>query len=158
MFKTTIKVIGGIARGAKKHTICYLAGMLLLALFPVCSVLLIKNLVNHVMDLVQGGQPYIKFLWGVGLLSVVELLTQITKYSNSYMEQRLKAELYCGFSDKLLEKYMSVEFSCFEEERSRNIIHHVGSAPQESLLEYFMTFFSLVADFIEIFIDRFMKE
>ena len=75
MIKTTIKVIGGIARGAKKHTICYLAGMLLLALFPVCSVLLIKNLVNHVMDLVQGGQPYIKFLWGVGLLSVVELLT-----------------------------------------------------------------------------------
>ncbi len=151
MIKTTIKVIGGIARGAKKHTICYLAGMLLLALFPVCSVLLIKNLVNHVMDLAQGGQPYIKFLWGVGLLSVVELLTQITKYSNSYMEQRLKAELYCGFSDKLLEKYVSVEFSCFEEERSRNIIHHVGSAPQESLLEYFMTFFSLVADFIEIF-------
>lgn len=55
MIKTTIKVIGGIARGAKKHTICYLAGMLLLALFPVCSVLLIKNLVNHVMDLAQGG-------------------------------------------------------------------------------------------------------
>ena len=44
-----------------------------------------------------------------------------------------------------------MEFSCFEEEHSRNIIHHVGSAPQEALLEYFMTFFSLVADFIEIF-------
>ncbi len=151
MFKTTIKVIGGIARSAKKHTICYLAGMILFALFPVCSVLLIKNLVNHVMDLAQGSQLYIKFFWGVGLLFVVELLAQITKYSDSYREQRLKAELYCGFSDKLLEKYVSVEFSCFEEEHSRNIIHHVGSAPQEALLEYFMTFFSLVADFIEIF-------
>ncbi|HBA51086.1 MAG TPA: hypothetical protein DCZ91_25455 [Lachnospiraceae bacterium] len=151
MIKTTIKVIGGIARGTKKHTICYLAGMILLAIFPVCSVLLIKNMVNYVMELAQGGQPYIKFFFGVGLLFVAELLVQITKYSNSYREQRLKEELYCGFSDKLLEKYVSVEFSCFEEERSRNIIHHVGSAPQESLLEYFMTFFSLAGDFIEIF-------
>ena len=65
MIKTTIKVIGGIARGAKKHTICYLAGMLLLALFPVCSVLLIKNLVNHVMDLVQGGSLTSNFFGGL---------------------------------------------------------------------------------------------
>ncbi len=151
MIKTTIKVIVGIASTAKKQTICFLIGMIMIALFPVCSVFIIKNFVSQAMVLTQSEQPYIKFLFWVGLFFLVEILTQITRYSNLYREQRLKIGLYQGFSDRLLEKYVSVEFSCFEIGSSRNIIHHVGSSPQESLLEYFKTFFSLVADFIETF-------
>ena len=149
MIKTTVKVIAGIAGISKKQTFCFLAGMILIALFPICSVFIIKNLVNQVMAPAQSGQPHINFLFWAGLFFVVELLAQVTKYSNLYREQKLKAELYHGFSDKLLEKYVSVEFSCFESRHSRDIIHHVGNAPQESLLEYFKAFFSLAADFIE---------
>lgn len=151
MMKTAIKVVAGIAGTAKKQTVCFLTGMIMTALFPVCSVLLIKNLVNQAMILTQSKQPCIQSLFWVGLLFVVEILMQVTRYSNSYWEQRLKKELYHGFSDKLLEKYVSVEFSCFESAHSRDIIHHVGNAPQESLLEYFKTIFSLAADFVETF-------
>ncbi|MCI9665124.1 MAG: hypothetical protein HFI46_14875 [Lachnospiraceae bacterium] len=114
MMKTAIKVVAGIAGTAKKQTVCFLTGMIMTALFPVCSVLLIKNLVNQAMILTQSKQPCIQSLFWVGLLFVVEILMQVTRYSNSYWEQRLKKELYHGFSDKLLEKYVSVEFSCFE--------------------------------------------
>lgn len=147
MIKTTIKVIVGIADIAKKQTVCFMAGMIMMALFPICSVLIMKNLVNQAM----GEQPYVKFLFWVGMFFAVELLAQITKYSNSCREQEIKKKLYQGFSDQLLEKYVSVEFSCFESSSSRDFIHHVGSAPQESLLEYFRTFFSLMANLVETF-------
>ena len=149
--KTTVKVIMEIAGIAKKQMVYFLTGMILIGLFPVFSVFLIKNLVNQVMVLTQSGQPYVKFLFWMGLFFVVELLTQIIKYSNLYREQRLKTELYQEFSDRLLDKYVSMEFSCFESNSSKNIIHHVGSAPQESLLEYFKMIFSLAANFIETF-------
>ncbi len=151
MIKAMIKVIVGITGTAKKQTVCMLAGMILTALFPVCSILIIKNLVNQATVLLRGEQPYAGFLFWGGLLFVVELLIQITKYSNACREQEIKKELYRGFSDKLLEKYVSTEFSCFENSSSQNIIHHVGSAPQESLLQYFKAFFSLAADLIETF-------
>lgn len=151
MIKTTIKVIVGIADIAKKQTVCFMAGMIMMALFPICSVLIMKNLVNQAVVLARGEQPYVKFLFWVGMFFAVELLAQITKYSNSCREQEIKKKLYQGFSDQLLEKYVSVEFSCFESSSSRDIIHHVGSAPQESLLEYFRTFFSLMANLVETF-------
>ena len=89
MMKTTIKVLVEIAGTAKRQTICFLAGMIMIALFPVCSVFIIKNLTNQTMALTQSEQPYIRFLFWAGLFFLVELLTQVTKYSNLYREQRL---------------------------------------------------------------------
>ena len=143
MVSATIRVIKSIFTYSKRQAIRFLIGSLFAALISPFVLYLTQNVINTALAVLKQVQAKSEFFFWIAALVLAEFLVQFLKYRNACSAQELKMELYRDFSDRLLEKYMSMDFACFESGRARDIMQHVGNAPQELLLQYFTTALSL---------------
>lgn len=145
MIQTSINIIKRIFRFAYKEAAVFLIGTLISAAVAPMLILVNEQIINSAIDFISSKALYISIFNWVILFALLQIVSHCIIYFNERNSQKLRKRLYGEYSDLLIKKYLSLDFSFFENSKARDIINHVGNAPQELLLEYFKTVIGIIS-------------
>lgn len=126
----------------KKIVFTKLLLMVLLSCLSPAVLYLTQNLIDSVGNLQ-------KMVQCVVVTAILLLLNPLLNYISRLMDIRLRANMFGSFSDRLLEQYVGIPYACFESKEYQDIMARISDAPQEKLIDIFLTTMSLLSNLIQ---------
>lgn len=120
------------------------------------SLVFTQNLINSLTAFMRGEARLFRFvLWAV-LLILSMFLISGTGFMDQLQNIHMKRQLDRNLSPRIIEKYRRIEYSCFEDRKTQDILERAGHSPQDLVLNTFMDLMSLLSAFIRVFGTMFM--
>ena len=122
--------------------------ILVMSLKPALSVLILEKLIDNIQLLIHHEHNLVWF-W-MFLLIVLSILYSVVISMESYISILLEKKLNETFSEQILEKYLKIQFQCFENPKIQDMINKVGSQPQNIFLTLFFQITNIISMVISI--------
>lgn len=124
--------------------------MLLQGFLPIITLIYIEKLINNTL-LFLNGQPFNQeAAVSICIVGVCLILEAASEYINTSLYILLQKQLAKTMNPILLNKFMSVHFSCLEDRKLYDTIHCMSNAPQENILQLFIHLVDLLSRMISL--------
>lgn len=129
-----IKLVFSCSPGA---VLCKLLGSAAVAVLAPVSIWLTQNLVDSVL---AGGGSLEDFrIWGwAAALLVAMFFSASGSRVEALLDIVLKRKLCCAITDRMIEKHHKIEYACYENKETFDIISRMGNSPERILLDAFL--------------------
>lgn len=131
---TAIKLVFSCSPGA---VLCKLLGSAAVAVLAPVSIWLTQNLVDSV--LAGGGSMEDFRIWGwAAALLVAMFFSASGSRAEALLDIVLKRKLCCAITDRMIEKHHKIEYACYENKETFDVISRMGNSPERILLDAFL--------------------
>lgn len=145
MLQLSFHALQTVFRFAKKQAWAFLLCTVGAALLAPALLGATQRLTDAAIVGLGGGAWRPLVVWG-GCTAAIELARLLLEQGGQRLTLRLKRALYAGYTDRLLQRYLRLEYGVYESEAGRDILQRVGNAPQEKLLAQFQLLLALAQD------------
>lgn len=156
MVKYTLRSIQIMWKYARGAVVFKIFQVIFVSAMTPLSLVFTQNLINSLTAFMRGEARLFRFvLWAVLLIFSMFLISG-TGFMDQLQNIHMKRQLDRNLSPRIIEKYRRIEYSCFEDRKTQDILERAGHSPQDLVLNTFMDLMSLLSAFIRVFGTMFM--
>jgi ABC-type multidrug transport system fused ATPase/permease subunit len=124
--------------------------MLLQGILPVVILMLIERIINGIISYLNGKQPLWEVAVSVAGMAICLLLETASQFVNTHLYILLQRKMNDAVNPILLNKFMSIDYSYFENRKMFDTIKCMSETPQENMIQLYVNLVDLLAKGISL--------
>lgn len=139
MFRQVLSSIKIMLVNAKVPTSIKILQCILAAILTPLSIYFTPNLIDSIELYVNGSADIWRVAFFIFLLLISLLFAASNGFFDSILNVSMRRNINKNLTSAVVEKFKKMEYSCFEDKEISDTINRMGSAPQEKILNIFLT-------------------
>lgn len=150
MFHYIFTAIKTMWRYARLATIIKLIEVLVISSMTPLSLLFTQNLIDSFVAYFNNSASSLLIIFWSILLIVSMFLASGTGFISGIQSIYMKRQLDKEFSQNVISKYRKIDYSCFEDAKTQDILSKMGNSPQDLVLNTFQDVMAALSTIISI--------
>lgn len=150
MFQESFKSISVIWKCAKTAVLFKILQSILTAILTPMSIYFTQLLIDNIEPYING---YVSMAYMVGIF-ILLLLSVLFLASSGFFDNLINISLQRGVNQNLttiiVNKFLSIEYACFEDQDIADTMNRMGEAPQNNILNIFLNTLNCLTSLITI--------
>jgi len=151
LFKQALSSIKIVLMNAKIPTSIKILQCLLAAILTPMSIYFTQNLIDSIELYVNGTIDIWRVVFYVSMLLVSLLFVASNGFFDSILSISMRRNINKNLTSIVVDKFKKMDYPCFEDKEIADTINRMGGAPQEKILNIFLTTISTITLLITIF-------
>ncbi|SHJ59597.1 ATP-binding cassette, subfamily B [Hathewaya proteolytica DSM 3090] len=150
MLRDVLKNIKVIFRYSPFHAIIKLIVVVIAALMTPLSLFFTEKLIKSIQLCILNGEPIRSVVMWSSCLITSMVIPCVCSFLNNCEDIRIKRELDTEFTEDIADKYARIQFWCFEDSHTKDILKRMGDNPQEKVFQLFINAVEIIGVFVSL--------